>query len=208
MKAITFKGEKLTRTKVTNRILKMWGLCEEDERFDWYQDANKFATHLAIKNVRIGVLKKDSRLIPKIVGVVAALSPVKTWEQNKKIAVDLVETGDCGHMKQFKNKAKEILKSDGSDEQILAILKGRKISSFYLNIMYPHKANHVTIDRHALSISLGKWVKDEDYSGMTANQYEFFVQCYIGAAMKAKVSPLLMQSATWVRFRKIKRDYR
>jgi hypothetical protein len=111
-------------------------------------------------------------------------------------------------MKQFKDKAKRIIESDGSDEQILAILNGRKISSFYLNIKYPNKANNVTIDRHALSIALGYWVTDEDYRGMTANQYNFFVQCYTLAAMKVETTPLLMQSSTWVRWRKIKTEFK
>ena len=106
------------------------------------------------------------------------------------------------------HKANKIIDCDGSDEAILAILNGRKITSFYLNIMYPHKVEFVTIDRHALSIALGYWISEKDYAGMTANQYNFFEQCFTLAAMKADISPVLMQSSTWVRWRKIKKEFK
>lgn len=195
-----FKGKTLTRTTVKNRILKIWEMTDETERFDWYANANALAKALALSH------QKD---FSKTVGVIAALSPVKTWEQNLVVARELIMKGDCGHIEQFKNKARRILDDTtaSTDEAILDILNGRKISAFYLNIKYPNRANHITIDRHALSIALGYWTTDEDYAGMTAKQYEFFVQCYILAAMQAGVSPLTMQSATWVKWRKIKREY-
>ena len=112
------------------------------------------------------------------------------------------------NIKAFKDKAKRIINSNGSDEEILKILNGRKISAFYLNIKYPNLSNNLTIDRHALSIALGYWITEEDYRGMTASQYNFFVQCFTLAAVKVGVTPLIMQSATWVRFRKIKKDYK
>lgn len=201
-----FKGENLTRTKVKNNILKIWGLTGETERYDWYGDANEFCRQF--DNSLQVISKPKGEVIHNIAcGVVAALSPVKTWEQNKKCAVEMLETGDCGHMQLFKDKARQIIDSDGSDEAILSILNGRKISAFYLNIRYLEKANYITIDRHALSIGLGRWTTDEDYQGMTAKQYEFFVQCYTLAAVQAGVTPLLMQSATWVKWREIKTDY-
>lgn len=205
--SITFKGQKITRTKCKNNILKIYNQTSEDERYDWYQEANDYAETIARK---MGAWNYSGKLlnIKRVCGVIAALSPVKSWSENKRVAKQLIETGECGHMKQFVGKAKRILECDGSDEAILAILNGRKISAFYLNIAYPNKANNVTIDRHALSVALGYWVTDEDYRGMTANQYNFFVQCYVLAAMKAEVSPLIMQSATWVKWRKIKKEFK
>lgn len=202
-----FKSENLTRTKVKNNILKIWGLTGETERYNWYGEALKYAESLAV-DIEILEESTDRTInINKAVGVLAALSPIKTWEQNKKCAFQMILTGKCGHTQLFVKKAQDILNSDGSDEAILSILNGRKISAFYLNIRYPEKANYITIDRHALSIGLGRWTTDEDYQGMTAKQYEFFVQCYTLAAMQVGVTPLLMQSATWVKWREIKTDY-
>lgn len=192
-----FKHEVLSRTRVRNNILKIWEATSDEERRDWYSEANSFGIDLA-----------GYRIKPrKAFGVIAALSPVKRWEENKILARDMIYSGDCGHMSQFKSKARDILDSDGSDEEILRILNGRKISAFYLNITYPNKADYITIDRHALSVALGRFVRDEDYVGITAKQYEFFTQCYTLAAMKVGVSPVLMQSATWLKWRKIKHKF-
>ena len=90
----------------------------------------------------------------------------------------------------------------------LKILRGQKIISFYTNIRHPHKNKEVTIDRHALSIALSKWIKEEDYAGMTGKQYKFFQDCYKYTADKIGISPVLLQSSTWERFRKIKQNYR
>lgn len=199
MKTQVFKGETLSKTKVKNNILRIWEQADSDERRDWYKEANCWATNVATTN---------NLEVSKVCGVIASLSPVKQWKSNLKCAEDLITIGDCGHMKQFKNKAIAIVNSDGSDDQILSVLNGNKISAFYVNIRYPEKNKSVTIDRHALSIALGRWVTDEDYRGMTDKQYEFFVSCYVVASEKVNVTPLLMQSATWVKWRKIKSNYR
>lgn len=205
-----FKGKLLTRTKVKNNILKIWDKTLPDERFDWYKDAKEFAINEVAQIISLehsNQPKYSTYNINKACGIIAALSPLKTWEQNKKIAIEFVLTENCGHIQQFKNKALDILKSSGTDEEILSILKGKKISSFYCNIRYPQQCTNITIDRHALSIALNTWITDEDYRGITQNQYDFFVDCYKLASQKVNVSPLLMQSATWVRWRKIKTNY-
>jgi hypothetical protein len=196
-----FKGERLSRTVVKNNILRIWGMTSDEERNDWYLEALEYAQILAEKI-------RGANSVNKACGVIAALSPVKTWRDNKNIALDMIMYGDCGHMNQFKDKARRIMSSSGEDDVILDILNGNKISAFYINIRYPHKAEVTTIDRHALSIALGRWVTDEEYRGMTTNQYEFFMHCYAIAGAKVGVSPVLMQSATWTKWRKIKKDYR
>lgn len=194
-----FKGETLTRTKVRNNILKVWEMTDQDERKDWYGEALEWAQVIATVN---------EVQLSKVVGVIAALSPRKNWNQNLTCARDMVVTGNCGQMELFKDKARRILESDGTDETILSILNGNKIQAFYLNIRYPKDSTVTTIDRHALSVALGRWTTDEDYTGITDNQYAFFVHCYEQASDKVGVSPLLMQSATWTKWRKIKQNYR
>jgi len=194
-----YKGEILSRTKVKNNILSFYHKSSNEDRRDWYAEANLFAKELSEQyDISISICT----------GVISALSPVKTWSQNKICADKMIAVGKSNHMKQFENKAKEILSSDGSDKSILGILRGSKISSFYLNIMYPNNSENVTIDRHALSVSLGKWITDEDYRGMTKVQYKFFVDCYKYTAKQIEISPLLLQSSTWEVFRKIKKEYK
>jgi hypothetical protein len=190
----------LSRTKTVNNILKIWNLADKSDKYDWYRSANRFAGFLFSLDEGIN--------LNQAAGIIAALSPVKQWKQNKKCAIELILSGDCGHMKQFKNKALAILHSSGSEEDILKILHGQKIQNFYLNIRYPKLAIALTIDRHALSVCLGRWIDQTEYSGLTGKQYQFFAECYRIAALKLNVSPLLVQSVTWLVWRRIKQNYR
>jgi hypothetical protein len=201
MKVQVYKKETLSRTKVVNNILSIWDMTTEEERTDWYQDASDWAVNLS---------DLSGYSLNKVCGVVAALSPVKRWSDNLIQAHKMIITGDCGHIKIFKDKARAILALPNrcNDEDILNILNGNKIKSFFINILYPQRDTEVTIDRHALSIALGHWITENEYQGITTIQYNFFVECFKLAGKKAKVSGLIMQSATWVRFRKIKSNYR
>ena len=115
---------------------------------------------------------------------------------------------DMPCLKANARKAKAILESNGSEAEILDILKGNKVCAFFLNILHPDKAISITIDRHALSIALGYWITDEQVRTMTANQYEFFVQCYRWTAASLGINPLLLQSTTWETWRRIKNNYK
>ena len=193
-----FKGMVLSRTKVKNNILHFYNQSDKSDQYDWYADAHKFATELS----------KDYDLPVSIcAGIISALSPMKMWEQNKKCAISFLQNGNAKHMGAFQRKAEEIFTCSGDEECIKAILKGRKIISFFINIMHPHKADNVTIDRHALSVALRKWVREEDYSGITKGQYKFLEDCYKYTADIIGISPVLLQSTTWERFRKIKQNY-
>lgn len=196
-----FKGEVLTRTKVVNNIVRTFLKSSDVDRYDWYKDAHNYALYLA-KTFNVSIIIAS--------GVISALSPVKRWEENKKLAYTFIKSGgDCrGHIQQFLDKARLILQVADTEEDVLAILNGSKIKSFFLNILHPTDNSRVTIDRHALSIALNEICTDEMYSGMTKIQYDFFVKCYQKAAEKLGVSALLVQSSTWVYFRNNKKDWR
>lgn len=185
-----YKGKTLTRTKVKNNILRVFALANEDQKRNWYNEANEFAQTLETS-------------ITKACGVIAAMSPMKTWEQNLKLAEDMVRDRKAGHMGAFVKKANDILDSDGSTDEILRILNGNKIKSFYLNILHPSDNEHVTIDRHAIRIALYKPMTDDEIS-FTDVQYKFFADCYKLAAKEVGITPSLMQSATWVVARQTK----
>jgi hypothetical protein len=188
-----FKTHTLTHIKTRNNILRVWEICSDEEKNDWYSDANRFS-----------VLHGNGE-VSKMCGYISALSPLKTWEQNKRLALDYINGLQVGHFGSFVRKCDMIKQSNGTDEEILAILNGNKTQSFYLNIRHPHKGDNVTIDRHAISIAMGYTVEDSYLRGITDNQYSFFVACYRMSADKVDVSPTLMQSATWQKWRKIKR---
>lgn len=187
-----FKGKEYSRTKVKNNILKIWEKCSEVEKYDWYLEAYNFAD-----------MNTDNQTdLDKFIGIIAAFSPLKTWEQNKKLALKFWLGAKGGHFKCLVDKAQKIKDSSGSVDKILLILKGDKISSFFLNIRYYNKHSNVTIDRHALSIAIGYKIS----IGLTSKEYQFFQDCYIYTANLLNVTPLLLQSATWVKYRTIGKE--
>lgn len=104
-------------------------------------------------------------------------------------------------------KAEQIYNSSGDESEILDILKGNKISAFYLNIRYPEKDISLTMDRHAICIALGfKHLPDNEIPQLTVDQYEFFVQCYRWTAASLGISGTCLQSATWVTHRRLKKS--
>jgi hypothetical protein len=195
-----FKGQLLTRTKVKNNILKIWDQTTDDERYEWYKAANEFAQTLT------PFIEGENKL-NKSVGIIAATSPMKRWETNQRCAEAFVKTGKSNHTKMFQKKCEDILATSGLEQEILNVLNGRKIQAFYHNIRHYESGEFVTIDRHAVSIALGKWISKTVYAGITAIQYQFFQDCYKHTASSIGVTPLLLQSATWVRFRQIRTQF-
>lgn len=210
MKKQVFKNEVLTRTKVRNNILKIWEQTTDADRYDWYAEAQRFAKtqdleyHLPVATV---------------CGVIAALSPMVSWERNKELTIIALINWEAGNspetmpcLKANARKAWEILgmtlsSKEKMENEILDILKGDKVSSFFLNILYPDQAISITIDRHALSICMGQWLTEESVRTMTAKQYEFFSECYRWTAAQLGINPLVLQSATWLVWRRIKKQY-
>jgi hypothetical protein len=191
-----FKGQTLTLSKCVKNILNVYAMATHSQtKTNWYQQANHFARGLAIKyNVPLSVA----------CGVIASLSPLKSWTENKLIAESFLRNGNGKHTQAFIDKAKQIKASNGDVETIALILNGNKTISFFINILEPNQQNFVTIDRHALSIAIGRNIQEHEGKGITYTQYQFFVNAYNVAGTKAGISPVLMQSITWETWRENK----
>ena len=155
MKTIKIGGIEYSRTKIKNNIMKVYNVSLESEKNDWYQEANVFGSQVSEFLSGFSRLNVSKR---QVLGIVSALSPLKEWSKNKELAVDLIMSGDCGHMQRNKQKALDILSLKGSDFRdgdqmvydfkIRKILNGDKTKNFYLNMVYP-SGGGVTVDRHA-----------------------------------------------------------
>lgn len=190
-----FKGSTLKLRKCVKNIVDTYNSSDKFISFDWYKDAHIFATYLANKyDVRVSVA----------CGVIAALSPLKSWQENKLIAEGFLKNGKGKHTKNMLDKALQIKLSDGQPETIATILNGNKITSFFINIYNPSQSNYITIDRHAISIVLGRNIKENEGKGITLTQYNYFVNCYKLAAIKLGVDAIRVQSVTWQNWREAK----
>ena len=204
---LNFKGKTLYRKTVTENILNIYN----DNRFNfsslWYLDANMFSRNLG-KEFNISHLK--------VAGIIAALSPLKSWDENKRIAKSFLQSGNSYHTTVMTNKAIAIRDYKGTEcsckeqeapnlsEFIINTLRGNKIQSFYINIAFPYDDYAVTIDRHAIAICLGRNTINNEQS-ITDNQYDFFVSCYVDVAKSLGLVPNLVQSITWEKWREIKK---
>ena len=189
-----FQHQTLTLTKAVNNILKVYRTAEVDHKgYAWYAAASLLASELARE---YGIQRIQA------CGVIAALSANKGWEENKRIARLFLAEGVVKHTATMGDKAWAILRT--SDEtEILEILNGQKISSFFLNIWRPTEETRVTIDRHAVAIAVGLV---PDSLQMTDAQYRFFEDAYRRAASKVSILPHQMQAVTWVKWRVLKKQ--
>lgn len=148
-------------------------------------------------------------------GVVAALSPNNKWNRNIVNARDMVEAyvnGDgiesfkVSTYTKMKEKAWSILEyGTASDVEIIEILKGQKIISFFGNIM---GYDGCTIDGHARNIAYNERIGLTGSLYIGKKEYKSLQEMYVEAASQRTTNgrPLKafeMQAVTWVVWRRI-----
>ena len=158
----------------------------------WYLSAHNFAKTLDPENVQ------------RAAGIIAALSPLNGWENNKNKAAQLYRQDGDGTNIGIKNnvaKAQAIF----SGAAPLDVLRGDKVRAFYSTILDP-TAQTVppVIDRHAFDIAVGKKTDDKT-RGMLSRKgvYSEFADVYIESAKVAGIGSAQMQAVTWVAWRDI-----
>lgn len=181
-----------TQTAYVDNILSVFDHATPSEYrhgMVWYNRANAIAWRLDHLNYR------------RAAGVLAALSPLLSWNKNVEYA-ELVYAGETNIPCLKKNAAKAILIKNGWN--VLDHLSGPKVVSFYHNIVDPYSDDpaHVTIDKHAFDIAIGDM--DNPYKNgkaVTAALYPVMRNAYVTAAHERGIRPLQMQAVTWEAWR-------
>lgn len=162
------------------------------EGLSWYLDAHNFCKTLDPQNVE------------RAAGIVAALSPMNGWENNKNKAAQLYrQNGDgtgCG-LKANVSKAVRIYNGEDPRE----VLRGDKVRAFFETIANPTSQTvPPVIDRHAFDIAVGEKTDDKT-RGMLGRKgvYGQFAEVYCEAAKIAGIGSAQMQAVTWVAWREI-----
>ncbi len=184
---------------------------------EWYRTANSFCVELAVEH---------PSLVPSAfhaAGIVAALSPQVSWEQNQRLARELVERGSTRSRLERVQTAREIMQGDNPAEKLFDPKRqNRKVRSFFMNIAFPdwpkipddhqlpdHIAKlppHVTLDRHAWSMLFGDRTITDVLVAPTKNQYEWGRCVFVAAAEElGGILPHELQAVTWVVWRNPKR---
>ena len=193
-KSIKFKHNIITRTKCCNSIKRFYYLATpEEKKKKWYAIERAFCDGLAVKH---NIPLKIST------GIVSSVSPQKGWIDNKRQADIFCATGDCGATGDNVTKARRIINSSGTDQEIWSILNGNKTQRFFKNLLYPYSSEYVTIDRHAIHVILGR-VPNENEHSLSDKQYVFMEDCYKRTAKELGLIPSTLQSITWEACRRL-----
>lgn len=180
------------------RIVDVWRqatVAELVAGLDWYKDANALAVELAPANPNAAA------------GVIAALSPMMDWEQNKVVARRAYADGKAsGALFSNCKKADRILAGERPED----VLGGNKVRAFYSIIADP-SSTAVCVDRHAFDIAVGRVTNNESRQALSRKGvYESFANAYVRAARVIvretgmDVTAAQVQAVTWVTWRRLK----
>jgi hypothetical protein len=161
----------------------------------WYSDAQKAAHDIAVK---YGIA------VYVVVAVIAALSPNNKWSRNVTNAATLIDAflrGDgidsvkVSTYNKMKQKAWDILAARPDYDGAKAMLKGQKITSFFMDIMGEF---NVTIDGHARNIAYGERIGlTDDRTNIGKKEYRALQAAYEAAAERLGLMPYQLQAITW-----------
>jgi hypothetical protein len=164
------------------------------EGLDWYQTAHSAALALSPDDVMKGA------------GVLAALSPLKPWHINLRLAVQAFADGVAtGHTGANNDLATRIL----NGEHVDSVLNGPKTRNFAHVIANPTDPCAVVVDRHAFDIAIGGVTDDKTRGQLSLKgEYDKFADAYREAARIIGVSPSQVQAVTWIVWRENTSAYR
>jgi hypothetical protein len=174
---------------------------------DWYEKAHDIASKLTPGDTKRGA------------GIIAALSPLTSWEKNISKAHELIKTGTTAHLSpDAVIKAQRIHAGEDPED----VLGGHKVRSFFGNIHDPSNPEPVTIDRHAYDIAMGRQFAgqggkpkrnitvgpsghkpmSEDLGLAAKGRYNYYNSVYKGASNELGISiPNKVQATSWVTHR-------
>lgn len=179
-----------------NNILAIYSRARQKSKPSpvWYRKAYRYAKDLAMHT---------GHSIDVTVGVIACLSPGVRWSTNMQDA-EAVLAGTPNYMPATYGhnvlKAYEVLACK-TEREVVKVVRprhksGMKCHNFFLNIRHPLTSGPVTIDRHAISIALGRTLEHKE-GMLTTNQYEVYADAYRQAASPTRLRPHELQAIVW-----------
>jgi hypothetical protein len=201
-----FKGDILTERKLVNSILRFFhaaNVNEVKEGLRWYTEANEYCKELA---------GRFQLPLQVVAGIIAAYSPQTGWQENKRYTLSFLINPKQRHKSLVQDvKARKIagLVCENEIYSALSVNDAAwKTKAFFLNILNPDVVTSVTIDRHAIAVSIQHPDKTEalsdDYGKLTKKQYEFFERAYVKAALELDILPQQLQAITWTVYRRLR----
>jgi hypothetical protein len=146
------------------------------------------------KNERDG-LRTDRRTVA---GVIAALSPQKSWHVNVHSVLAVYEHGKYSHTGVQNAKAMRIMAA----EDPLDVLSGPKELAFFMCFYKHESTRRVVIDGHAYAAWMGEWINTTD-ARVTKRLSILAERDYQEAAEIMGLLPHQIQAIVWLAWRRI-----
>lgn len=185
-------GHRATTPNVL-RVLDMATEAEWAEGMQWYSEAQALAVELA-------GMPNGRGDIERAAAVIAILSPMKEWEQNKRLAIKAYESGGLsgGTFRHSVVKVNKLLVD--WEEDIDSVVTGPKVRAFWHGIVSGGDTDVVTIDRHAFDVAIGKRLTDDERN-INIGMYRACERAYVRAARDRGLSAAQVQAITWTVWR-------
>lgn len=129
----------------------------------------------------------------QVAGILAALSPMKEWEYNKKLTVEFLECQNCGHLTNQIAKCRMIYNGYMNDSYITTVLSGRKTISFYDNICYPNASNLLTVD-----FRMWNFFKKDEWVHITNKRWDEMEKVFQDKSKSLNISIPQIQAILWL----------
>ena len=181
---LTIQKDKYTFAQLVNNIEQMY-LGNPVPQNNWYAEAWQFCQATGTKYLTSPVT---------ITGILSALSPLKEWEENKRMVIKFMNGQRNLHFRSVVEKCERILLCSNPAE-IITILSGLKTVNFFKNICGSYR--DVTVDRHVISTATGY----EYRISLTIKQYGIIADAVRQVADKYRVLPRTMQATIWTNYR-------
>jgi len=167
------------------RIVATWRQASPDQMARgraWYHVARDIAEGIGAGNVTVGA------------GILAALSPMSSWEENIRLATRCVSGDVGGHTGDTLAKVRRIM--DGEDPADV-LPDGSKTHAFYRCIADPTDPEPVCVDRHAHDIVAGRKYGQRERGLSSRGRYSMVAHAYRTAAQALGEIPSVVQAVTW-----------
>jgi hypothetical protein len=183
-------GKPLVPADATLKILETYRRATDSQvrrGIEWYADAHSIALALDPSNVA------------RAAGILAALSPRTFWLVNVKLAARVYAEGFASGCLTHSARCADAIFGGAHP---LDVLHGPKTRAFYATILNPADLTSVVIDRHAMSVALGRSSTDKDVNALSRKgAYEAYADAYRSAARIAGIAPSTMQAIVWLVWR-------
>lgn len=173
-------------------VLAVWNATSDDDKSagaQWYQTARKLGKSL----------DHEFKLRPNSgAGIIAALSPSMSWENNQIEARSLIVAG-WSRLQSAANNHKALRIKAGANP--LDVLGGNKVRAFYACIVDADD-KRACIDRHAVAVYMGRHISDREQKGLErVGIYDRIANAYQRVADMFGVAVEVVQATVWTAWR-------